>query len=134
MATSSRVLIVEDDADVLETLAESLEAAGFGVSLASTGERALELLENAGSLPDAIVLDLMLPGTDGWRFRAELARRPAVSHIPIVVLTASKFELERSPITDVHCCLLKPIDLSRLLDAVESATHRPGIAETAALQ
>lgn len=78
-----KILVVEDDPDTLELLARSLERSGYGVVTANDGERALELLVSAS--PDLVILDLVLPGVDGF----EICRRIRLnSQIPIVVLTA----------------------------------------------
>ncbi|MDP9271861.1 MAG: response regulator [Chloroflexota bacterium] len=70
-APGSPVLIVEDDADLREVYADALAAEGYGVELASDGNEALARLSAASELPCAVLLDLRMPGMDGW----ELARR-----------------------------------------------------------
>ena len=86
-ATAPRVLIVEDEQHLAEVLRFNLEAEGYAVQLVDTGEAALELLlgsERAGF--DLVVLDVMLPGKDGFAVVAEL--REAKQFVPVLILTA----------------------------------------------
>jgi DNA-binding response OmpR family regulator len=82
----SRVLIVEDEAHLAEGLRFNLEAEGYSVELAGDGEQALEQLRKASDQPDAVVLDVMLPGMDG--FAVASALRKARNYVPILMLTA----------------------------------------------
>src|SRR5436190_7223439 len=78
----ARLLVVEDNRGVRELLAHTLEQSGYSVVTAADGEHALELLV---SNPDLVVLDLMLPGMDGF----EVCRRIRLeSQVPIIMLTA----------------------------------------------
>jgi DNA-binding response OmpR family regulator len=81
----SRVLIVEDEAHLAEGLRFNLEAEGYSVQLASDGEAALEQLSKSEK-PDAVVLDVMLPGIDG--FAVASALRQDRNYVPILMLTA----------------------------------------------
>jgi DNA-binding response OmpR family regulator len=82
----SRVLIVEDEAHLAEGLRFNLEAEGYSVQVAGDGEQALEQLSKSGSKADAVVLDVMLPGIDG--FAVASALRNAKNYVPILMLTA----------------------------------------------
>src|SRR5258708_33464972 len=83
---ATRILIVEDNFDLLRLLKARLEIAGYHISLAQDGLEALAQLE--AQLPDLILLDLAMPRMDGYTFLEELAqRRPALS-LPTIVLTA----------------------------------------------
>lgn len=86
------VLVVEDDRDAREALAELLQAEGFEVVTAPNGLAALQALR-AGLRPSVIVLDVMMPVMDGWDFRAQQARDPALAGIPVVVMTAAGFSV-----------------------------------------
>jgi len=87
-----RVLAVEDDRDILELIAHSLECEGYEVTGASTGERGVEA---AGSeKPDLILLDLMLPGIDGLEVCRRLKADPDTAHIPIIMVTAKGEETD----------------------------------------
>jgi DNA-binding response OmpR family regulator len=82
-----RVLIVEDELHLAEGLRFNLEAEGFGAEIVDTGESALERLLGGESVPfDLVVLDVMLPGKDGFAVVSEL--RAAKQFVPVLMLTA----------------------------------------------
>jgi two-component system, NtrC family, sensor kinase len=83
----ARVLLVEDDPEVLESLANLLGEQGYQVATAYHGRQALEKLASAPA-PDVIVLDLMMPVMNGWEFRAAQRADPALADIPVVAITA----------------------------------------------
>lgn len=117
------VLIVEDDADVRETMAGVLETEGFDVHAAREGREALALLR-AGVRPDVILLDLMMPGMNGWQLRAEIDRERELAAIPIIVVSAMDPGPDRDRALRAAGYLKKPFNLSALLEAVDAA--RPG--------
>lgn len=84
------VLLVEDDAAILDSLGEALRGEGLDVVTAENGRDALELLRN-GLQPSAIILDLMMPVMDGWDFRHAQLRDPTLKDIPVIVITATGF-------------------------------------------
>ena len=87
------VLIVEDEADILQLLKYNVESAGFEVSTAEDGYEALSLAKR--QLPDLVLLDLMIPGLDGFEVCRELKRNAETKHIPIIMLTAKGEEIDR---------------------------------------
>ncbi len=87
---AATVLIVDDDVSLLEALADLLELEGYRVATATDGRAALDQLRS-GLLPCAILLDLMMPGMDGWDFRQEQLKDNALKAIPLVVVTAAGF-------------------------------------------
>lgn len=84
------LLLVEDNEDLLEILRLTFEAEGFQCVTASDGEEALKMCRRHG--PDLIVLDLMLPGLSGLEVCTEVKRDRALSHIPVLMLTAKSEE------------------------------------------
>src|SRR5204863_319323 len=80
-----RVLVVEDDRDLREVIAEILEAEGFPVERAANGHEALEKLRG-GYEADVILTNLLMPVVDGYELRAELKKHPGWSRIPLIVL------------------------------------------------
>jgi len=88
MAGHATVLVIDDDEDVRVALRELLQYEGFAATTASDGREALDLLLG-GLRPCAILLDLMMPGMNGWDFRAEQMRVPELAEIPVAVLSAS---------------------------------------------
>jgi two-component system alkaline phosphatase synthesis response regulator PhoP len=89
----SRVLVVEDDKDIAELIAHSLQKAGHTVETAGTGTDGLKRARD--TVPDLIVLDLMLPGMDGLLVCQALRADPATALLPIIMLTARAEEVER---------------------------------------
>ena len=92
--SSSAILIVDDDIDVRCALSELLEEEGFSVEAAPNGREALARLRGNAPRPAVILLDLMMPGMDGWDFRNEQMRDPKLAQVPVVIVSASGFSLE----------------------------------------
>ena len=110
---NGHILIVDDDADLRETLQMLLEPNGFQVATAANGRAALEHLRS-GARPGLILLDLMMPQMNGWQF-LEVARADAsLASIPIVIMTAHK--ATNLPFDDI---LYKPFDLDTLLAVIQ---------------
>jgi CheY-like chemotaxis protein len=114
-APAGTVLVVDDDEEVRRLLAEVLESEGYEVAAAGDGEEALEYLRTHHP-PALILLDLRMPRMDGWEFRAQQDRDPALSVIPVVVVTgvhdAELLEGAGDAIVP------KPFDLRALMNAV----------------
>lgn len=114
------VLIVEDDADLREMMAQLLLLEGFQTAAVANGREALEYLHRRES-PEVILLDLMMPVMDGWEFRRLQQADPALAGVPVIVLSA----LDQSRTADVTAAafLKKPLDFDRLLQLVRSYCH-----------
>jgi CheY-like chemotaxis protein len=110
------VLIVEDDDDVRGALAAFLEAEGYSVLEAADGAAGLrELRARSVCL---VLLDLWMPGMDGWEFRAEQLKDAALAEVPVVVITADHAAARRAAALGVSGYMTKPIEFPRLLDYV----------------
>jgi DNA-binding response OmpR family regulator len=114
-----RVLVVEDDPDLLVVLRVNLSAAGLDPILAGDGRTAISRIE--AERPDAVVLDVMLPGIDGWSVLEDL--HAMGDPVPIVVCSAKKNaeDMERARDLGASGYVVKPFDIDRLLDAVIEA-------------
>lgn len=113
------ILVVEDDFDIRDTLAQILEAEGYVVRGAANGHEALELLRrDRGDLPALILLDLMMPVMNGWQFRAEQLQDPELATIPVVVISADASVHQKAASIDAASFLKKPVQLETLLDTV----------------
>jgi CheY-like chemotaxis protein len=115
------ILIVDDDSDVRSALAELLEEEGFSVEAARNGHEALIRLRTGKLHPALILLDLMMPGMDGWDFRSEQLRDPQLASVPVVIVSASGFSRESirtqfRPAAYVE----KPIEKDVLLGAIRA--------------
>jgi len=113
------VLVVEDDRDVREAIAEVLVDSKYTALHASNGAEALDRLRTAAVRPCVILLDVMMPTMDGLTFRAEQQRDPAVRHIPVVVLSAHADGSAAAERMEAAGYLPKPVALDALLGMVE---------------
>jgi CheY-like chemotaxis protein len=107
------VLVVEDEDDLREMMREALELNGYSVVAASEGQRALDELAHIEHLC-LVLLDLLMPGMNGWDFFAELRRRPELSHVPVVIQTSAPGHAPAG----VTRVLQKPVMLDQLLQVV----------------
>ncbi|MER3432858.1 MAG: hybrid sensor histidine kinase/response regulator [Leptolyngbya sp. ERB_1_1] len=85
-STTGLILIVDDTPTNLEVISDALSDAGFDVAIATSGDRALQQLERR--LPDLILLDVMMPGMDGFETCCRIKANPRTCHIPIIFMTA----------------------------------------------
>jgi CheY-like chemotaxis protein len=108
-----RVLIVEDDAGIRDTLAQVLEFEGYDVGAAADGKKALASARLQH--PDIILLDLMMPIMDGWQFRAAQKEDPTICDIPVVVVSALGSRRD----IDAVAFIPKPFRVEQVLEAVE---------------
>jgi two-component system, chemotaxis family, chemotaxis protein CheY len=111
------VLIVEDDEDLREMMAQILALEGFETATATNGREALEYLKRDDA-PQLILLDLMMPVMDGWEFQRERSRDPVLAGVPVVVLSA--LDETRAVGAASHEFLKKPLDFDRLLQLVKA--------------
>jgi DNA-binding response OmpR family regulator len=114
-----RVLVVEDDPDLLVILRVNLTGAGLEPILASDGHTAIDRIQ--AERPDAVLLDVMLPGIDGWQVLEELHRLG--DPVPTVVCSAKRNpeDMARARELGAVAYLVKPVDIERLVDAVVEA-------------
>ncbi len=121
-ATRRTVLIAEDDDSTAEAVAYHLARAGFAPSVAKDGLAALTTLK--ARLPDAVVLDLMLPHVDGWSIIREVRRW--APHLPIIVVTARPDEGERLEALRLGAddLLKKPFSARELVTRLDTALRR----------
>lgn len=119
-----RVLVVDDEDQVLEVVTSMLEVEGHDVVTASHGVEALLRVED--SRPDAILLDIVLPRMDGATVAQKLREDPGTADIPIVFLTGlvDSDEVERKgPIIGGQYFLAKPFDAEQLYEVLDLATE-----------
>ena len=112
-------MIVDDDDEIRGALEDVLGCEGFSVVGARDGRQALDYLQSGQTTPAAILLDLWMPGMDGWQLHKELSNDVELSKIPVIVLTASHDRRVLS--LEVKEVLRKPVDLGRLLCALGEA-------------
>lgn len=119
---ATEILLVEDDRDVREALAEVLEQEGYRVSVAKNGRDAVQHLKQARQMPAAILLDLMMPVMDGWEFWSLQRSTADWCQIPVVIVSADAEAAERMAphARRALACLRKPIDIDELLGILET--------------
>jgi CheY-like chemotaxis protein len=114
------ILLVEDDMDVREAIAEGLEDVGYHVVAVADGRAALEYLRAARDrLPGLILLDLMMPTMDGWEFHEQMSREPGCAEIPVVVLSAAGISEDKVALLHVAGYLRKPLNLLQLRETAQ---------------
>ena len=120
----SRILIVEDELHLAEGLRYNLEAEGYQVDVSETGEAALELLLRDGYVTDLLVLDVMLPGKNGFDVMAEL--REAGVFVPTLMLTARGHpgDVLKGFAAGADDYLTKPFELAILIARLQSLLRR----------
>ena len=112
------VLLVEDNEDNFELVRFLLERAGFVVLAGHDGQEALDMARK--ELPDLILMDLSLPGIDGWTAARELKDDPKTSHIPLMALTAHTLpgDRKRAMESGFDGYISKPIDVVNFGDSI----------------
>jgi two-component system alkaline phosphatase synthesis response regulator PhoP len=132
---STKILVVDDDPDILEAINLILEAQGYQVVTARDGIDALNKLKE--EKPDLMIMDLMMPRLDGFGVCKELKdpRWSKYAHIPIIILSSvrqdasrRRYELETGVQLDVDDYVEKPIEHNILLERVEKVLKKVGKA------
>jgi CheY-like chemotaxis protein len=118
-----KILIIDDDDDIRESLVALLRTEGYEVRGAAGGFDGMAILAQAQFAPDAILLDLLMPGMSGEQFDAAVRNHPMWSKIPIIICSAGPVPapLESS----VFGVLRKPFDLDLMLQLVRNAVTPP---------
>jgi len=120
------ILIVEDDEDILQLLEFNFESAGFEVSTSMDGREGLAMAKRLR--PDMVLLDLMLPGMDGFDICKELKRDAETSAIPVIMLTARSEEVDRIVGLELGAddYVVKPFSFRELMLRVRAVLRRAG--------
>src|SRR4030095_9641097 len=121
------ILIVKDDVDVRDSLADVLQMAGYRIVTASNGRDAYERLrtEAAETLPDLILLDLTMPVMDGRRLRGELLKDEILARIPVVLISSAEDIKSEAANLGAAGYVKKPFKLDTLLDLIEQSCLTP---------
>ncbi|MHB0869731.1 MAG: response regulator [Chloroflexota bacterium] len=122
-----RVVVVEDEPEMLDIIRVNLEQAGYDVIGARDGVEGYEALESID--PDAVILDLNLPNMSGFRLARLLRRDPRWKRVPLIVATAFAFEeVEDLASEGVDGFMTKPFDPADLVSRLEYVLSRGGTA------
>ncbi|MBB5316154.1 response regulator [Tunturibacter empetritectus] len=117
-----RILIIDDEDDIREVAALSLEAtAGWEILTASSGAEGIDIA--SAEQPDAILMDVMMPGVDGPTTFARMQQTPAISRIPVLLLTAKVQGVDQRRFAGLGLAgiLFKPFDPLTLADQISTA-------------
>jgi DNA-binding response OmpR family regulator len=125
--TLTRVLIVDDHADIAEWLADELILAGYQAQTAYEGEKALELARTFG--PDVMILDIAMPGMSGWEIARRVRKLDLSTRPRLIAVSAFDQDVhrERSTTVGFERHLVKPVKVQELLDLLAN----PPLTETA---
>jgi CheY-like chemotaxis protein len=119
----ARVLLIEDDADIREGLAELLREVGHDVKTATDGAEALATLRDSverAEPPCLILLDLMMPVMNGWDFRASQLKAPSLAGIPVVLVSGAADVKQHAERLCAVGYLTKPVGLNRLYELIDA--------------
>lgn len=116
-----RLLIIEDDPDIRDSLGELLAAEGFDVALADNGKAALDHLAACEKLPQIILLDLMMPIMSGEQFRLAQLADERIKGIPVVIMSAARELTETGARLQVAAVLKKPLGIDPLIASLRKA-------------
>jgi two-component system phosphate regulon response regulator PhoB len=127
--SEATILIVEDEKDIRELLAYSLDKEGFTVIEADSGATALRLADM--KRPDLVILDLMLPGMDGLSVCKRMQREASMAEIPVIMLTAKGEEVDRIVGLELGAAdyIVKPFSLREVALRVRAVLRRGGARE-----
>jgi CheY-like chemotaxis protein len=122
------ILLVEDDQGNIETMTTYLESRGYRLIVAENGQQAISILEDCANglvhayLPDIILMDIQMPGMDGFEATTRIRQIPDYANIPIIALTALAMPTDRQRCLDAGAnqYLSKPVKLSQLVASIET--------------
>ena len=109
-----KIMVVDDEPAIRDLIVAVLEDEGYAVVAATSGRRALELIES--ERPDLVIMDIMMPEMDGREAYRRLRELPELAHVPVVMMSAASSPDQLSP--RVAAFLAKPFDLDDLLETI----------------
>src|ERR1041384_2201364 len=122
----ARILLVEDNEDNRDMLSRRLIRREYEVIMALDGEQGIEIAKK--ELPDLILMDMSLPGIDGWETTRRLKEDLQTKSIPIIALTAPAMSSDRQRALDAGCddYDTKPVEIARLLEKISALLPNAG--------
>lgn len=114
----ARIVVADDDPDILNIISMSLEAMGHQVSRATNGREAVDAVK--AQHPDLVVMDLMMPEVDGYQATKELKSDPGTASIPVLALTAKAMrgDEEKGRQAGVDAYITKPFRISQVIEVI----------------
>ena len=124
-------MIVEDDEDIRELVLYALKAGGFTCSGFESGDTFFSEIGGSAPLPDLVLLDIMLPGSDGLSILRALRGHPRTAHIPVIMLTAKGGEADRVKGLDLGAddYIPKPFGVTELMARIRAVLRRAAAVE-----
>jgi two-component system, OmpR family, alkaline phosphatase synthesis response regulator PhoP len=121
---AKKILIVDDEKDIVQMLKYNIEKEGYAVLTALNGNRALEQARE--NKPDLILLDVMMPEMDGWEVCKQLMRDEKTARIPVIFLTAKGSEVDEVVGLELGAddYIIKPISIRKLIARIKTAFRR----------
>ena len=118
----TKILLVDDEPEVLSILSKRLQSAGYGVVTAADGKEGLEKVR--AEKPDIILLDVMMPGKDGFSMLSEMQSEDSSRKIPVIMVTArgDSRDIFQGQYLGAIDYLIKPVDFEELLKYVRKYT------------
>lgn len=125
-----KVLVVDDEPDIVKTVAIALELDGYNVATCASGNEALEIIRKFS--PDLVIIDMVLPGMNGKDVARWIKGRKEYKHIPVILITAlaQKSEEEALKEKEIDFYLIKPFDLNKLEAKVREFLKEPLVGES----
>jgi DNA-binding response OmpR family regulator len=126
MRKTKTVLIIEDEADIQNFISRVLELEGYNVLRADDGKIGMDILQDNNI--DLVLLDLRLPGRDGWSVLREIKHSPDLSPIPVIVLTAIAENIQRKKTLRMGATkyLIKPLSAHSLSQTIAGVLNEKG--------
>lgn len=124
---ANKIMVVDDEPDVVDLVKLVLESDGFNVITAYSGKEALEKI--GSEMPDLVLLDIMMPQMDGWEVYSRIRANPATKDIPVAMLTAKSQSIDKMiglHVVKVDDYITKPFGRSELLERVKRILKEKG--------
>ena len=118
------VCVIDDDGDIRESIRFALEMGGFQVIEAVDGDDGLRRLRSTDHRICLILLDLMMPGMNGWEFRRQQLTDPQLASIPVYLISGGRELAQHAVDLQANGYLSKPVALTALLETVKQFCHR----------
>jgi len=120
-----KIMVVDDEPDILFTVGQVLETSGYEVIKAKDGKECIEKLNELSEIPDLVLLDIMMPEVSGWDVAAKIKENPAWKEIPIVFLTAKGdiMSIGMGNLT-AEDYIVKPFDIKDLKERVDKILNK----------
>ncbi len=130
---ANKIMVVDDEPDVVDLVRLVLESDGFQVVTAYSGKEALEKIGK--EMPDLVLLDIMMPQMDGWEVYSRIRANPQTKDIPVAMLTAKSQSIDKMiglHVVKVDDYITKPFGRSELLERVKRILKEKGKLQTTA--